>query len=144
MAWELISKFGASGWLEVGSGISLRPLTAVQAATKTVNSLMTTTESLYPILDAKLTITSSTPTKNMTVDLFIRPNADTESPGPSGAYEPYELGSFVLDSVANSTYYLFEIRNLDDKATFYLKSNESTTVLVATLSIRMRSVVSAG
>lgn len=141
MAGELIIQDGASGWQTVGSSLSLTAGTFVQASsTNTIAALMAANEEDYPEFDVRLQITAGTPTENNTVQVHLRPKADgtNEAPAPSGSFEPHYLGSVTLDN-ATGYYYLFGLRNLDKNGTIYLKSNESSTTLTATLSIRMRS-----
>lgn len=146
MAGELLNKVGESGWRVVSEATAMGAgVFAYASSTQTISVLMTANESKYPVFEAKLTIGSQAPTKNVTVDLYIRPQADIllPAPNPNGTYEPFQLGSFVLDDVADSTYYLFQLPNLDNLGTFYLKSNESETALVGKLSIRMQTLAAA-
>lgn len=146
MSGEVIIQTGVSGYVEVASGISLTADIWVQAdATNTIAALMVATEEDYPEFEALLEVTSGTPTENNTVEINIRAKADgtNEEPAPSGDFAPHFLGKFTLDNTASSSYYAFGLSNIDKLGTFYLKSNEASTTLTVTLSIRMKSLNAA-
>ena len=136
-----VDKEGASGFQTVGSGLSLTAGSFVQAsASNTVESLMAANEEDYPLFDARLQISSGTPTENVEVEIYVRGKADgtNEQPAPSGAYKQTYVGRFVLDNTTGY-YYAYDLRNIDKRGTFYLRSNEASTTLTATLSIRMKT-----
>lgn len=143
MAGELVRKDGASGWVLVGSGLSLTAGTLVQASASTLAALLATTEEDYPEFEARLQITSGTPTENVVVGVFLRAGDGTnQQPAPAGAFSPHRVGEITLD---NQTGYYFEdglfIKNKN--STIYLKSNESSTTLTATLHIKAKTFTQA-
>lgn len=143
MSGELVRHIGPSGWVSVGTGLSLTAGTLVQASTSTIAALLAATEEDYPEFEARLQVTSGTPTKNNAVEVHLRMGDGTnQEPAPSGSYAPHYIGSITLD---NATGYYFQdgLPILDKNSQIYLKSNEASTTLTATLHIKAKSIGAA-
>ena len=139
MSGESVRVDGTSGWVSVGTGLSLTAGTFVQASSSTIATLLATTEEDYPEFEARLQITSGTPTENNTVEVHLRMGDGTnQEPAPSGSFAPHYIGSITLD---NATGYYFEdgLQILNKDSQIYLKSNEASTTLTATLHIKAKS-----
>lgn len=143
MSGEIIRVIGTSGWVQVGAGLSLTAGTFVQASASTIATLLAAVEQDYPEFEARLQITAGTPTENNTVDIHLRMGDGTnQQPAPSGSFAPHFVGAITLD---NQTGYYFEdgLQILNNDSEIYLKSNEASTTLTATLHIRAKSLNSA-
>lgn len=143
MSGEIVRHIGASGWVQVATGLSLTAGTFIQASSSTFADLLAATEEDYPEFEARLQVTAGTPTENVTVDVHLRMGDGTnQQPAPSGSFAPQLIGAITLD---NQTGYYFEdgLQILNKHAEIYLKSNEASTALTVTLHIRAKSLNSA-
>ena len=143
MSGEMIRVDGGSGWVQVGAGLSLTAGTFVQASASTIAALLAAAEEDYPEFEARLQITSGTPTENNTVEVHLRHgDGVNQEPAPAGNFAPHRIGSITLD---NQLGYYFEdgLPILNKDSQIYLKSNESATTLTATLHIKAKSLNTA-
>ena len=139
MSGELVRVVGVSGFVEVGAGLSLTAGTFVQASASTIATLLAAVEQDYPEFEARLQITAGTPTENIKVDVHLRMGDGTnQQPAPSGSFAPHFLGSIILDN-QTGYYFLDGLPVLNKDSEIYLKSNEASTTLTATLHIRAKS-----
>lgn len=139
MSGEYVRKDGASGWVEVVTGLSLTAGTFVQASSNSFASMLATTEKDYPEFEIKINITSGTPTENNTIEVHLRMSDGTNTePAPSGNFAPHNIGAVTLD---NATGWYFEdgLPILNKNATIYLKSNEASTTLTASVYIKAKT-----
>jgi hypothetical protein len=145
MAGEVVNLNSAGNFVTIATGVSLNAGEQTQVhSTNTIASLFSAPEENYPTFDIQIYITSGAPTENNVIEVSFRPKADdtNESPAPSGDYGPHYVGGVALD---NSTgyYYAFKMEVKDKNGTFYLKSNEDSATLTASVAIRMSTVTSA-
>ncbi len=129
MAGELTNTDGASGWVQVATGLALTADTLTQASTSDFATLLAAVEADYPRFQARLQVTTGTPTENSVVDFHFRMGDGTnQEPAPLGSYAPHFRGNIVLDNTASS-FYFSDTMSLDNKnATLYLRSDDALTV----------------
>ena len=143
MAGEYIRKDGVSGWVTVATGLSLTAGNFIQASTSDFVVLLAATEEDYPEFEARLDITSGTPTENNIVEVHLRMSDGTnQEPAPSGNFAPHHIGSITLDNQIGN-YFEDGLSILSKKSTIYLKSNEPATTLTATLLIKAKTGTAA-
>lgn len=115
-------------------------VTPVETAFSTGN------EADWPLMDLKIAVTSGTPTAGGTVDVYLRGKADTDEEPALDATDlghSHYLGSFVLHDTASSTYYLYNLPNLDKKGSVYTVNNDGATTLTYALTGRARTFIPA-
>ena len=143
MSGELVRVDGVSGWVQVGAGLSLTAGTFVQASASTIGTLLAAVEEDYPEFEARLQITAGTPTENVSVGIYLRMGDGTnQEPAPSGSFAPHNLGFIILDNQLGY-YFSADLAILSKDSEIYLKSNESSTALTATLHIKAKTLTTA-
>ena len=139
MTGEVVRIVGASGWVQVATGISLTAGNYVQASANTFADLLAADEEDFPEFEARLQITAGIPTENNTVEIHQRMgDGVNQEPAPIGNFSPHLVGRITLDSQAGF-YYEDGISILSNDAQVYLKSNEASTTLTATLHVRAKT-----
>lgn len=130
MAGEAIDVTGS--WETVQAATSTADGVMCTGARTTITVALTGTEDDYPLLDFKVAVSAGTPVENDNVDIYRRSKADTdESPAPTTTYLNEYVGSMTFDNTAASEYYLYDVRNADKNATYYMLNNGGATLTIA-------------
>ena len=141
MAGETIGAFGTFATVQAADSMATGEFST--GSTTDIDAALTTgSESLYPLLDFRLTLSSGTPTDGATMAVYRIPKAGdgTASPTPddTSVYKAQYVGSFVMHDTASSVYYLFGVENCDPYASYILENLDGTATLTGALAARGR------
>lgn len=135
MAGDSIEVKGA--WATIQAASSTADTAMSAGARTTIVAALDATSEKYPILDFKCKLSAtSTPALNGVIELYRRSKADTdESPAPTTTFKHEFVGVFITSNVVDSSYYLYDKRNVDENATYYMLNGAGATLTIA-LSVR--------
>ena len=142
MAGETIGSKGTFTSIISAAAVANAAFSAESTAIST--ALATGSESDYPLLDFKLTMSSGSATTGDTVNLYRRSTDGTnKAPAPVSDFKHTYVGTFVLDNAAaTSYYYLMGVDNGMPEATYYLEADTTNTLTYA-LAARSRTYKAA-
>lgn len=130
MAGEVIDVTGT--WATIQAAASTADGAMCAGTRTTITAALTGTEDDYPLLDFKVSISSGTPVENSHVHIIRRSKADTdESPAPTTTFTSEYVCTVKLDNTASSHYYVYDQRNADKNATYYMLNDGGATLTLA-------------
>ncbi len=128
-----MKKYGASGWVSLGTAVAITSGTPAQIhASNTVASLMAANEEDYPFISFRVDVNSGQTTDGNTIEIFARcTDGTTQAPAPDSTFRETLVAVIPTDGT-NSFFYEMQALNVDKNALFYIdSSNDSINVDVA-------------